>query len=153
MQTSRLVLLPFCFAVIDGIHPGPKPQAPRYSSDGHWAMQDMVATPGAAAQAQAFLTEARPVRMVLQQCWFYRHRHLCSCAPRSHPALFCHTRHPPGQYWWFRLNIVYHCCFIIGYFFGRCMNSYSSNLCAKCSIVRFSCKILVEGEEVVHFVF
>ena len=26
MQTSRLVLLPFCFAVIDGIHPGPKPQ-------------------------------------------------------------------------------------------------------------------------------
>jgi hypothetical protein len=33
------------------------------------------------------------------------------------------------------------------------MNSYSSNLYVKCSIVKFSCKILVEGEEVIHFVF
>jgi len=92
VQSPLCCHLLICFAVICVVHPGPKISR----VDGHRAVQDLVAAPGAAARPGASSGEAHPVRMVLHKWRFPRHRHIRGCPPGSDPAVFCHARHSPG---------------------------------------------------------
>ena len=126
MKTSRLVLLPFCFAVIDGIHPGPQAPSPKIQQ--RWTLSDV----GYGGHARSCSSSISPshrgsscsdgslavlvlsTSSSLQLCPKFTS---CALLPHSTPSrsvLMIQVKHslPLLLHYWF--------------FLGRCMNSYSA---------------------------